>query len=116
MTDFHFKEPSLESLFRAIILFGDNSATYKFALGTSLLELGQKNDELVKMGDLAEVFTRHLCNHIEQSPKQWARSTAVKYGTLCERFIRKEISKEELVGYTEKCIPSDQVGLIKGIA
>lgn len=102
MTDFHYTNPSLESLFRAIILFGDNSATYKFALGTSLLELGQKKEEFIKMGDLAEVFSRHLCNHIEQSPKQWARSNTVKYGTLCERFIRKEISKDELVAYTEK--------------
>ncbi|MDA9180286.1 hypothetical protein N9O28_03085 [Emcibacteraceae bacterium] len=102
MIDFHYKDPSLESLFRAIILFGDNSATYKFALGTALIELGQKNEELIKMRDLAEVFSRHLCNHVKQSPKQWARSDAVQYGTICERFLRKEISKDELINYTEK--------------
>ena len=39
MTRFQINDPSLESQWRAIILFGKNSATYKFAFAKSLLEL-----------------------------------------------------------------------------
>ena len=39
MTEFQLNDPSLESQWRAIILFGKNSATYKFAFAKSLLEL-----------------------------------------------------------------------------
>ena len=39
MTNFQLNDPSLESQWRAIILFGKNSATYKFAFTKSLLEL-----------------------------------------------------------------------------
>ena len=37
MTNFQINDPSLESQWRAIILFGKNSATYKFAFAKSLL-------------------------------------------------------------------------------
>jgi len=39
MTKFQINDPSLESQWRALILFGKNSATYKFAFAKSLLEL-----------------------------------------------------------------------------
>jgi hypothetical protein len=39
MTKFQINDPSLESQWRAIILFGKNSATYKFAFAKSLLEI-----------------------------------------------------------------------------
>ena len=39
MTKFQLNDPSLESQWRAIILFGKNSATYKFAFAKSLLKL-----------------------------------------------------------------------------
>lgn len=42
ITRFQINDPSLESQWRAIILFGKNSATYKFAFAKSLLELAQK--------------------------------------------------------------------------
>jgi len=39
MTKFQLNDPSLESQWRAIILFGKNSATYKFAFAKSLKSL-----------------------------------------------------------------------------
>ncbi len=39
MPPFDEVNPSLESYWRSVILFGQNSATYKFALAKSLLEL-----------------------------------------------------------------------------
>ena len=42
----HFTEvqPTLENYWRSIILFGRNVASYKFALGKSLLELSQQGN------------------------------------------------------------------------
>ena len=42
MTEFQINDPSLESQWRALILFGKNSATYKFVFAKSLLELIEK--------------------------------------------------------------------------
>lgn len=51
MTKFQLNDPSLESQCRAIILFGRNSATYKFAFIKSLLKL--VNNETTKInGDV----------------------------------------------------------------
>ena len=38
-TSFIGSDPTLEDLWRAIVLFGRNSASYKFALAASLLDL-----------------------------------------------------------------------------
>ena len=67
---FYEIEPSLENQWRAIILFGRNVASYKFALGKSLLELAPESGDLVKLEDLAEPFARHLCEHLARSDKQ----------------------------------------------
>jgi len=40
MDEFTQVQPSLESYWRAVILFGRNIASYKFALGKSLLNHG----------------------------------------------------------------------------
>jgi hypothetical protein len=45
MTKFQINDPSLESQWRAIILFGKNSATYKFAFAKALLEAIDKKKQ-----------------------------------------------------------------------
>ena len=45
-------EPSLANQWRAVILFGRNSASYKFALSEALLELSPTGD-LVRLEELA---------------------------------------------------------------
>ena len=47
--------PSLESYWRAIILFGQNVASYKFALGGALLELGKGPETVGPGGALASL-------------------------------------------------------------
>jgi hypothetical protein len=41
MIQFHENDPSLEQQWRGIILFGKNSASYKFAFAKSLLMFAQ---------------------------------------------------------------------------
>lgn len=57
MTKFQINDPSLESQWRAIILFGKNSATYKFAFAKSLLELVDK--EKTKITQLWRAFVSY---------------------------------------------------------
>ena len=52
--EFFEVEPSLENYWRAIILFGKNVASYKFALAQSLYEVGFNNNDLVTLEQLAE--------------------------------------------------------------
>ncbi len=65
--------PSVEDCWRGIILYGQNSASYKFALAESLLQLNPQAGQLVKLEDLAPVFGRAIAVHISHSPKQGTR-------------------------------------------
>jgi 5-methylcytosine-specific restriction endonuclease McrA len=67
------RDPTVEDCWRGIILYGDNSATYKFALAESLLQLNPQAGQLVKMEDLAPVFGKAIASHIGHSPKQGTR-------------------------------------------
>jgi WYL domain len=70
--------PTLEDYWRGIILFGRNSASYKFALAKSLLELNPQAGQLLKLTDLAPAFAKHIVTHLKQSPKQ-ALSASSQY-------------------------------------
>ncbi len=65
--------PSVEDCWRGIILYGQNSATYKFALAQSLLQLNPQSGQLIKLEDLAPVFGTAIAAHISHSPKQGTR-------------------------------------------
>ena len=67
---FQEEYPSLESYWRSIILFGRNVASYKFALAKSLLEIAPTGKTEIYLEELAEPFSRNLCEHIAISPKQ----------------------------------------------
>lgn len=40
---FKSEDPNVDNIWRSIIIFGKNSASYKFSLAKSLLQLAQKN-------------------------------------------------------------------------
>ena len=73
MNSFIPKDPTVEDCWRGIILYGDNSATYKFALAESLIKLNPQAGQLVKMEDLAPVYAKAIASHISHSPKQGTR-------------------------------------------
>jgi hypothetical protein len=64
------KDPSLDSYWRAIVLFGRNVASYKFALAKSLLERSPEAGERVSLEELAEPFARHVSEHLKIADKQ----------------------------------------------
>ena len=59
-----------ESIWRSVILFGRNVASYKFALGKSLLELADKETNFVSMEDLAAPFSKHISEHLKINDNQ----------------------------------------------
>lgn len=100
--EFFATDPTLESYWRSIILFGRNSASYKFALAKSLIELsGVQGSDLITLERLAEPFSRHLCEHLQYVDKQGTRSSG-KYLNACRKFNRGELTKDELVAQTVK--------------
>ena len=102
MTEFHLIEPTLENYYRGIILFGANVASYKFALGKSLLELANTTDDLIPIELLADHFSTHVADHIKHTPKQSTRNGKVRYFDLCEQYNQGEATKDDLVSYTLK--------------
>ena len=98
-TKFEDINPSLESYWRAIILFGRNVASYKFALAKSLLEIDKKSGDIVTLEELAEPFSRHISEHLKICDKQ-ITSRSSKFLDSCRSYNENEISKSQLIDST----------------
>jgi len=96
---FQNEYPSIESYWRAIVLFGKNVASYKFALATSLLELAPQGKTIITLEELAEPFSRNICKHLLLSPKQ-GTSQSSQFLDACRKFNSGEISKDEMLNVT----------------
>ena len=59
-----------ESNFRSVILFGRNTASYKFALAKALFDLARQGKDSVTLEQLADPYTRHLVEHVKTHPRQ----------------------------------------------
>lgn len=101
VTDFLAKAPTLDANWRAVVLFGRNVASYKFALARALLGLADRTDELVSLEELAAPFSRHLCDHLRLVDKQ-TTSRSSKFLDACRAFNRGELSEDALVGTTAR--------------
>uniref|UniRef100_UPI00404AA912 HNH endonuclease n=1 Tax=Gelidibacter sp. TaxID=2018083 RepID=UPI00404AA912 len=100
-TKFQINDPSLESQWRAIILFGKNSATYKFAFAKSLLELIEKEKTKISLDELAIPFANSIVEHLKKSDKQ-GNAGSSKFLEGCRNYINEKITKENLYSLTEK--------------
>jgi 5-methylcytosine-specific restriction endonuclease McrA len=91
----------LENYFRAIILFGRNVASYKFALAKSLLELDCSKDSFVSLDDLSKVFSKHIVEHVKSGNRQ-TTSRSSKFLYACQLYSENKISDDELYDITKK--------------
>lgn len=91
--------PDLESYWRGIILFGSNSATYKFALGLALLELAQNGKSSVSLEELAEPYSRYLTTHMKAGKKQ-GTSASSQFLQGLQQYNRQEIDREKMIENT----------------
>lgn len=101
ITLFQETQPSLESYWRSVILFGRNVASYKFALAKSLLELASTGRTEITLEMLAEPFSRHLCEHIAHSPKQ-VTSWGSQFLDTCRAYNDGTATRDALLQATVK--------------
>lgn len=101
MTEFQINDPSLESQWRALILFGKNSATYKFAFAKSLLELIEKEKTSISLEELARPFSRNITEHLKQSDKQ-GNSSSSKFLNFCRDYNKGIIDEAQLLRHTKR--------------
>ncbi|KDN24597.1 hypothetical protein MBO_08462 [Moraxella bovoculi 237] len=95
-------EPTLENYWRAIILFGKNTASYKFALAKSLIDVSlERQSDLITLEDLALPYAMHLCEHLKHSPKQ-STAKSGKFINACLEFNNGSISEDRLIDITAK--------------
>lgn len=101
MIKFQINDPSIESQWRSIILFGKNSATYKFAFAKSLLELVEKEKTKITLEELSIPFANSIVEHIKINDKQ-GNSGSSKFLEGCRNFIKGNITQNELYDLTIK--------------
>jgi len=93
--------PTSENYLRGIVLFGRNSASYKFALAKALIDLARRGHEAVSLDELAKPFSAHLCAHLREAPKQ-AISRSGEFLEACRRFVDGDLDHEALWGTTAR--------------
>ena len=101
MTIFFENDPSLQSYWRSIVLYGRNVASYKFALAKSLIDLNKQPNDLIKLEDLAVPFSKHICEHLKDNDKQIISKSSTFLNT-CRKYNSNEIALDELVQTTKK--------------
>lgn len=97
--EFISRAPKLDDYWRGIILLGRNVASYKFALARALLELKPAAGSLVKLSDLAPVYSRYIVEHLKASDKQGTSSNST-FLNACRKFNAGVISQTELTEQT----------------
>ena len=109
MSVFYEVEPTVENYWRAIILFGRNAASYKFALAKAMYEFKDSPTDLISLERLAEPFSRHLCDHLKHSPKQ-VTSPSHTFIDACNQYNLHQLSQDELIATTVKLGFNDVIG------
>jgi 5-methylcytosine-specific restriction endonuclease McrA len=98
---FYYAQPRLEDQWRAIILFGRNVASFKFALGKSLIELADQGRDFVTLEELASPFSRYLCDHLRAADRQ-GTSAQSRFLHACRAFNRGDLPHDELLSVTAR--------------
>lgn len=99
---FKSEDPNVDTIWRSIILFGKNTASYKFSLAKSLLQLAEKGHSRVTFNDLATVYAPYLISHIEEGMSQDTRSTDSKLIKTYKQYLDQEIDFDQIVDFTSK--------------
>lgn len=90
-----------QSSWRSIVLFGKNTASYKFALAQSLMQLAQQGCDSVTLDELAIPFAEHICEHAKTAPRQCTNHSN-KFLEACLGFNAGAVTLDELAAITVK--------------
>lgn len=98
---FQESHPSTESYWRSIILFGSNSASYKFALAKSLIDLSKEGKTEVAIDEIAVPFSKYICEHLKEHPRQCVNQSSTFLNT-CKTYLDDGLSYDEFIKQTVK--------------
>ena len=86
------KNPTLETYWRSVVLLGKNTASYKFSLAKTLLEVPKK-DNFIAFDDLAVPFAKNISMHLRVNDRQ---ATGIKNQFLdaCRNYNSSKIDTE----------------------
>ena len=101
MSRFIHIDPSRDAYWRALILFGGNSASYKFALAQSLIEKAKTGVSSISLQDLALPYARRICDHLLVVDRQCTAKTR-KFLDACRNFNSGDLSESDLVEETAR--------------
>jgi len=99
MSRFIHIDPSLDAFWRAIILFGRNSASYKFALGKTLIQFAQEGRSAVSLEELAGPFSKHICAHLKTSDRQGTSANS-RFLAACRAHMKGDLDQDQLMAET----------------
>lgn len=88
-----------EDHWRSIVLFGRNVATYKFALAQALIQLSDRQSDIITLAELADPYAKALCEHLADCDTQ-STSRSSRYLDDLRRFNRQEATWEQTVDAT----------------
>ena len=94
-------KPDLETQWRGLILFGKNTATYKFAFGKSLLGFAEKGVSILSLEELAPVYAQSLIEHLQTGNKQGVSGSSTFLSALT-RHIEGSASLDEMLDATKR--------------
>jgi len=95
MTGFIHFDSSPDANWRAIVLYGVNVASYKFALAKTLLEFAEAQRTEIAIKDLAEPYSRHICEHLKQADRQCTQPRS-RFLDACRKHNANQLSRTEL--------------------
>ncbi|SET31883.1 HNH endonuclease domain-containing protein [Thorsellia anophelis] len=97
--EFYELTPTLQNYWRAIILFGKNTACYKFALAKALFKYANSNNDIININELAKVYSYEICKHLSYYDRQ-TTSNSSKFLDICRLYNQNAISQTQLIDKT----------------
>ncbi|MBB2900479.1 hypothetical protein FHR75_001267 [Kineococcus radiotolerans] len=88
-----------ESVWRAIVLYGANSASYKFAFGTTLLETAAAGHTSVSLDQLAPRYAELICQGLKRQPRQGTAASS-RFLDACRAYNDGALSHAQLIERT----------------
>lgn len=80
-------DPTRVTHWRSVVLFGVNSACYKFAFGKSILDVASAGRDSIRLEELALPYAKHVCTHLEASDRQTPQATS-RFLDACRSYLR----------------------------
>ena len=94
-------EPSVSDYWRAVVLFGKNTASYKFALAKSLINFAEKQKTNISLDDIALEFSKNICMHLKKNDRQ-GTNPSNSFLDKCRAFNASEVTIGKLISATKK--------------